>query len=892
MMEPQALGRTPRKPMGVVMCRDRGRGESVTFFMPAGIITGLLGKVAVKVSKYGYKRLTEETPVSKAVERTSSAFDGIEVRQPLISWCDSPVFDTLLSAQRAGERNLTDDVVVDSFIQATGFYLGDADETSRVASEVITSFLKNVEEEVYNSAGGVGALASRGEVQHAEALEAIEQSNREIIGHFSRELSALEEQLVQSALSADGTERSREVSERLLHARVDEARAVFKDGEAKVAQSMLRRLREEHAGEPLSTELQFRIANTLGACALNLEDITTAREEFDRALALQPESHAALGNAAAAALLGGEFEKSLELSRRALAASPHEPQSASAHLQALHRLGQEEALKRFIEDNPWVADDPACCLALGLINCDHGDFKTAETFIHRSLAADEKNFHAHMLLSNAIFEPVSQELREDPPLPWRLSAETRRRIEAAERAATRAVEILENGDNRGQLHYALSNRAAIRAAQGRWDEAIDDCDRVLLENASHDLSLRHKGLVLLARGEHEEALRCFGRVGGEEHRTAVRYFEAVAHHNLGRASEAVALLEPLWRPDSGGRFQVFVAEVLAGAYIKLGRTRAAGEVLSTLRERWRDDTGAKLVLARRLTLDGKPGAAKELLLEALLRARTENQRETVLLELADLLFSLKGWAEAAKYYSGIITPEAELPKLQAYAASLLNAGMYPEALAFAREVRRDGEAIPIVTEVEANVLEYVDDLEPAIRLRQALSQVEPQNPSHLIRIFMLELRRGNEEEARAAISRLHYEEVKDNAWALIHMAEAHVLLGMDGALQLAYRARRLGFDNPKIHLAYMRVFLSREKESEALLSPTVVGVNCAVHVSRSGEKEVFVITDEQPADKRRDEIAPDDPLAQRLVGHRKGDSVVIRDTGLERLVWENGGSRS
>ena len=63
-------------------------------------------------------------------------------------------------------------------------------------------------------------------------------------------------------------------------------------------------------------------------------------------------------------------------------------------------------------------------------------------------------------------------------------------------------------------------------------------------------------------------------------------------------------------------------------------------------------------------------------------------------------------------------------------------------------------------------------------------------------------------------------------------------------------------------------------------------IDCAVHVTRGNEKEVFVITGEQPAERQRGEIALEDPLAQKLLGHRKGDSIIVRDTGLEKLVYE------
>lgn len=854
--------------------------------MPAEVITGLLGKAAIKLGKLGYKKLTELTPVSKAVERTTGAFEDIEVREALVSWCDGDAFASLLESLTAGDRSLTDAAVIDSFIQAAGFHLDDEDETRRVALLVVNEFLKNLEQEIYNSPGGVSALANRGEVQHSETLEAVEKSTLEIKEHVTQAVSEVTEKLLQSALSADKSVALRAPEEQLLHARVDEARDVLKDGEAKVAQVMLRRLRSEQPAGSLSPELQFRIANTLGACALRLEDIATAKEEFERALIFQPDSPVATGNAAAAALLGGEVEKALELSSRARVAAPRDPQATSIYIQSLHRVGREQEVTRLVEAEEWITKNAGCCLALGLINCDNGDYEAAESYIRRSIALDATDFHAYMLLGNAIFEPLSRQLAEDPPLPWRMKDETRRRLTEAEEATSRAISMLEGHDNRSQFHYALTNRAAIRVSLNLWDEALKDCDRVLLENESHSLALRHKGLILLARDDYNAALRCFERIKDEEHRAGIRYFEAVACFNLGHSAEAVSLIRPVWNPEAGGRFQTIVGEVLVAAYTKLGETAEADEILSVMRDRWADQTWAMLAVARRLDSEGRTDEAKRLLLRALQHARTENQRETVSVELADLLFNLKEWAEAAKYYEGIVTPEADPPRLRAYAVSLFNSGMNREALAFAREVRGDGEAIPVVTEVEASVLEYLDDLEPAIRLREELSRVEPRNPSHLIKVFMLEFRRGHEEEARAAITRLRYEDIKDKPQALIHTAEAYALLDMDGALPLAYRARRLGFDNPLIHASYMRVFLSREKKDEGLLSAAEVAVGCAVHVSRGSEKEVFVITDEQPAERQRGEISAGDQLARRLLGHRKGDSVVVRDTGLERLVYE------
>jgi tetratricopeptide (TPR) repeat protein len=851
-----------------------------------GVITGLLGKAAVELGKRGYKKLTEETFLTKAIEDTAGAFPYIEASQSLITWSKSEHFNTLIESLKAGDRNLTDNTVINSFVQIGGFYMGSDEETHAVSQEIVTEFVKNLEREIYNSPGGISALANRAEVLQEETLDAVQQSQQEVMSHMTNEISSLKDLLLKNSLSTDGASRSQDVKEQLLNARVDVARDVLNENRASTARTLLLRLRNENPEESISPELRFRIANTLGACALQLDELAEAKEEFKKALTFQPNDHRALGNAAAAALLAGDFDEALDLSQQARSKSERDTQANAVYLQSLHNLGRSEEVAQFIESEVWIRDEPFFDLVLGLISCDNGDYDAAVTHVRRALEAEKDNFHAFMLLTAALFEPINQRFQFDPPLPWRVKTEVKRHIEEADDAATGTINILEKHDNRKQLHHALTNRAAIRTLLGYFDEAIKDCDRVLLEDESNAFALRHKGMALMKQGEYAEAATVFERILDESHLKETTLLRAAAYSNADQAGRAVELLAPLWNPRATNHSQILIAEVLLNAYSKLDDKRAADGVWQELRRRWRDDSEAILIVSRRLRYEDKPAEAKEVLRQALLRPLTENQRDRITLDLADVHFGEKEWSEAARYYESVINKDADLPKVQAYAASLFNSGKYPEALAFSRSVREDKGPLAMVTEVEANVLEYVNDLDPAINLRLKLSRVEPQNPFHLIRVFMLEFRRGNTEAARAAIDQVDHNTIKDNARALVHVAEAYLLLGRySDALPLAYRARHLGPHDPNIHLAYQRIFLSCEREFGDKLSPIEVALDCTVHLSRGNEREVVTIVEVQPGESKQGEIAPTDHLAQRLLGHSKGDTVVIKDTELEKLSY-------
>jgi len=171
--------------------------------MPAGVITRLLGKAAVEIGKRGYRKLTEETFLTKAIEETAGAFPHIEASQSLITWSKSEDFNALIEALKAGDRNLTDRTVINSFIKIGGFYMGSDEETHAVAKEVVTKFAENLEQGLYNAPGGIGVLANRGESQHTETVETIYQSQREVISHFTMEIASLKELLSCYSISAE-----------------------------------------------------------------------------------------------------------------------------------------------------------------------------------------------------------------------------------------------------------------------------------------------------------------------------------------------------------------------------------------------------------------------------------------------------------------------------------------------------------------------------------------------------------------------------------------------------------------------------------------------------------------------------------------------------------------
>src|SRR5262245_41313301 len=159
--------------------------------MVSEILTPVIWKVAPSLltaaAKHGIKKLLEASPVARAIESTAEAFPHFEnLSGALTSWSTSEKFLDLLQSLKAGERNLTDGVIVASFIEVGGFYV--ADQTEPSAREILTTFLEKIEEEIYGSPAGLSAHAEREEILHEQTRTAV----RELQRTFTAEMKHLE----------------------------------------------------------------------------------------------------------------------------------------------------------------------------------------------------------------------------------------------------------------------------------------------------------------------------------------------------------------------------------------------------------------------------------------------------------------------------------------------------------------------------------------------------------------------------------------------------------------------------------------------------------------------------------------------------------------------------
>ena len=726
---------------------------------------------------------------------------------------------------------------------------------------------------------------SRARTVQTEALIIAQQ---EITQQQTQEITSIVADMFRRQLSEAGIQQPAVSAEETTYsAKLDIAREFFLDGQANTARKVLLGLRGEASHQTISPDTQFRIATQLGACAYELGDTEVAVKELRDALALRPNDLMALTNAATAASLAGDTDEALRLSTRVRQLEKQSSVATSIYISVLHHQGHLEEVERTIADESWIITDAMCLATLGDLKFQDGEYERAEQFLRDAIKADDKNPLPYLLLAQSILVPLQRLMHEDPPLPGKQEEpSSARRREAAE-ALTAVIALTADRDNPEMRHIALANRAGVLAALGQLDEAELDCDKVLAENKHQDTALRNKGQILLRRGDKERAIQFFEQIQGEDEKTGAALPLATAHNSLGQFAKVIEVLTPLWETSSHERDKIYIANMLINAHSRLGDADRAAQIEADLLQGWPNDPDTLSVLSSRRVAEGKQDEAVALLEQGLAVAQG-HVRDWVAYQLAQLYYNLGNFAKAAETYKPIVDTAKDSSQLREYVYSLYRTGQSQEALEVARSLRGNGAPIPMISEIEAVILEEVSDWNEAATILSQLREIEPQNLSLSVRLVLVETRRGDKDAARAAAQRVPYEAIKDDPELLMRMAFARNRLDMPEVLRFAYRARHIAHDDANIHTGYMQLFpeLNANETVAISIGPAEVDVDCSVRLTRNGKALAFTLIDEAVVHEADGEINLSHPYAAKLRGLRVGDKVFLQENAFGSIGYE------
>ena len=842
--------------------------------------------ILMAVGKYGLSNVTKADFIANAIMATARDYPDIEgLSDTLKCLCERNEFKDLLNDIKNGVRDLTVDSVFSLFMETCGFYVGE--ETESYALEILVTFASKIEEELLRTDDGLLMISKRQEVLHAESRESLGKLGVGIIDGIKK---------LQYAPPSDDIEKVPEVKEKILHAKIDTARDLLNQGKAMSAKTILLELRKEAEALGASSEIYFRIATNLGACSLDDGDNDTAKTEFNKALEYQPDNQKALCNAALAKILDNKPLEALELCIRARKLNEKDSHATCVYIQTLNLLGREQEIEELITEESWISGDKICAFVLGDISLKRVHFEKAANYFRKVIEMDPHNGLVYELLALSIFIPLQETLLSHPPVLGILTDEVMSKLKEVDNLLTHAIDLLKDHESRNRLHEIYVNRGGVRGILGRSDDALKDCEYVLREDETNKVALQNKGRILLVRNMFAEAANCFEKAFDSSIKIPLSY----AYIEIERYEEARRLLELLWENEPDEDRQTMVADLLLEVYHKLPAPDKLSEITQLLLAKCPNNPDALAVISRQRRREGKIEEATELLNQALTYS-DERQKKWINYDLGNLYYEQGKYEDAANIYDSLVDKTSDNPPLRKYLACLYNSGLYQDALTIAQALRtkNNGKPIPFITEIETHVLEYIGDLETTKELLSELILIEPEKVMHRLRLAFIYVRANNYEEACQAIDRVSFDEIKDDAEALMRVAHIRAYLKMSDALRFAFRARRIAQGSPEIQSAYLGLFFGPLSVSGEIKEPHEVEIDSAVYLRRmevladgsvqvhpNPEIRTYTILNEEPQNLRVEELSPSLPLAVKLMGRQKGDVIILKEGPYENLAYE------
>ena len=333
---------------------------------------------------------------------------------------------------------MVDSELIESFVKVTN--LSDASSAPAIAKTILQDFLFVLDKFILGSSEAA-RLDRRAENRAQAQTEEIVNKVSTWVGQQIKSQQAI--------AASDGVGR-RSDEEQGYHDRLDQAKGLIDFGHIAAARSIISNLQSDLAAQSHTNHLRFRIHTNLGACALYDGSYEDAESEFKAALVCEPNSLRGYSNLARIAILHDEFDKALDLSRKAidLMSPPVDTDVLTVRILSLSAADKGGEIAELVSDYAETETDPGCLLARADHSYSIGAHDSAEAIAKQIRGHPQTNAVAAELLGRAIFGPIRERLSSTGAVPWRLDEATTRRLNEAEEHFSAAISITQKTDDR------------------------------------------------------------------------------------------------------------------------------------------------------------------------------------------------------------------------------------------------------------------------------------------------------------------------------------------------------------------------------------------------------------------------------------------------------------
>lgn len=591
-----------------------------------------------------------------------------------------------------------------------------------------------------------------------------------------------------------------------------------------------------------------------GAALLQLEEAAAARPLLEEAVARAPEYVPAILNLATAEGALGNEARAHELIRRATDVAPENARAWAARLHLVGDVGRD-ALP------PGVREDRVVLIAIGAAALRRGEPADARGPLEAAMgASSEFDPQCAHLLAVAL-ELLAQRTAEPA------AGEHRRR------ALGLLDEILVKVDEvgAGVRKMAVWNRAIVLEALGQPERALRAYrDLVAAGAATPELAARYAQRALTSNRDLSDALDVIeGVVAAGPPDAILGSLRARLLHRLGEKTRARAELHDLAGRELVGEADVEECVAIASAAIDLDDATTAAGALERLSRDVRD-ARVHVLRARAAILSERREDADREYAAAIEAVDAEDER-ALRLEYAAFLRSEKRLPQAA----AVLAPVGDAGDervLRTLVEVHYAAREFSKAESFAA---RAGDGAWWASRTLAFIAMMRQDFARAEEHFARWRALEPAHVEPALRLAELRLQRGDPARAKEALAEVDAARLTPAD----RIRLAYLWFRADEvrrALDIAFEALRAGHDDDDVLRGFFQIAVQAGPRLE-YTPPDAAAVGVSVTLrTATGQQYAYLITADACPVTAIGELAATDPLAERLVGKRCGDTVVFR----------------
>ncbi len=401
------------------------------------------------------------------------------------------------------------------------------------------------------------------------------------------------------------------------------------------------------------------------------------------------------------------------------------------------------------------ADDPVSVAVASFLLLLRRDFARVQNISARH----RENFPADVIMRvielESLFIPISERMRNDPPLPGSPGADVAASLEQIS-SLLQEIEHAASSSNLLALHArALINHSAVCLMNRKFSQAQTLATDAIALNESSAAGKLNLATAFLAAGDLPRALRSLESMPAAQSNRARRLAAEAYYHTC-----SFDLALDIWKRDiTIEKDRIWVLRILCRMLevYRLLRDSANAQIcVDELLTKFQHEPETLFALGYELWEMQRSDDA----LAALKRAKElamPNLKKWISWEMGRVYFSVGQALSATDEYSLIAEKGVDSIQAREFAVALFKAGLLPAAYERSKALREAvADVIPGITEIETDYLVRLGKMEKAKDLLKKLSQKRPLSVLNRMAIVRICASLGQEEEARAELEKVQH----------------------------------------------------------------------------------------------------------------------------------------